>query len=64
MRRMRALAIVSLTLLLTLGATAGSTPAVGQKAPDFQLNDQNGKTVRLSSLHGRKVVLVFYRGDW
>jgi peroxiredoxin len=29
--------------------------SVGSKAPDFVLEDQNGKIVKLSSLKGRKV---------
>ena len=34
---------------------------VGQEAPDFELKDQHGKPVRLSSFRGSKnVVLVFY----
>jgi mycoredoxin-dependent peroxiredoxin len=34
---------------------------VGQQAPDFELKDQHGKPVRLSSFRGVKnVVLVFY----
>jgi peroxiredoxin Q/BCP len=32
----------------------------GQPAPDFELPDQSGQPVRLSSLRGRKVVLYFY----
>jgi peroxiredoxin len=40
------------------------TLAIGQQAPDFTLRDQNGKAVSLSAAHGRKVVLVFYRGYW
>jgi peroxiredoxin Q/BCP len=32
----------------------------GQQAPDFELPDQEGKPVRLSSFRGRKVVLYFY----
>jgi peroxiredoxin Q/BCP len=32
----------------------------GQKAPDFSLSDQNGRTVMLSDFHGRKVLLYFY----
>jgi peroxiredoxin len=35
--------------------------AVGQEAPDFEVKDQFGKLVRLSSFRGKKnVVLVFY----
>ena len=34
---------------------------IGQEAPDFELTDQHGEPVRLSSLRGSKnVVLVFY----
>jgi peroxiredoxin len=34
---------------------------VGQQAPDFELKDQHGQPVRLSSFRGhKKVVLVFY----
>ena len=33
---------------------------VGDLAPDFELADQDRKPVRLSSLRGKKVVLVFY----
>jgi peroxiredoxin len=35
--------------------------AVGDKAPDFELRDQHGQTVRLSGFRGGKnVVLVYY----
>ncbi|AYN41554.1 peroxiredoxin [Streptomyces dangxiongensis] len=34
---------------------------VGDKAPDFELKDNHGRTVRLSEFHGEKnVVLLFY----
>ena len=37
----------------------------GSLAPDFTLQDQDGKLVTLSSFRGKKkVVLVFYRGYW
>ena len=35
----------------------------GMKAPEFELNDQNGNTVRLSDYLGKKVVLYFYPKD-
>jgi peroxiredoxin len=39
--------------------------AVGQKAPEFTLQDQNKKDVKLSDFAGKKrVVLVFYPLDW
>jgi mycoredoxin-dependent peroxiredoxin len=35
--------------------------AVGDRAPDFTLKDQNNQDVRLADFHGRKaVLLVFY----
>jgi peroxiredoxin len=38
-----------------------TAPAVGDEAPDFELRDQHGQRVRLSSCRGsRPVVLVFY----
>ena len=36
---------------------------VGQKAPDFNVKDDAGKTVKLSDLKGKKVVLYFYPKD-
>jgi thioredoxin-dependent peroxiredoxin len=33
---------------------------VGDKAPGFELLDQNGKKFKLSSLKGRRVLLYFY----
>jgi peroxiredoxin len=37
------------------------TVAIGDKAPDFELVNQHGETVKLSSFQGKKpVVLVFY----
>ena len=35
----------------------------GKKAPAFTLNDQDGKTHRLSDYAGRPVVLYFYPKD-
>jgi peroxiredoxin Q/BCP len=35
----------------------------GDKAPDFETIDDNGTTVRLKDLRGKKVVLYFYPKD-
>lgn len=36
---------------------------VGDAAPDFSVNDQSGKPVKLSDFKGKKVVLYFYPKD-
>jgi hypothetical protein len=44
-----------------------TAPRVGQKAPEFSLLDQNGRSLSLSQLVAtapRGVLLVFYRGHW
>jgi peroxiredoxin len=38
--------------------------SVGEQAPDFTLRDQDGEKVSLSDYEGRKVMLVFYPGDF
>jgi peroxiredoxin Q/BCP len=34
--------------------------SIGEKAPDFELSNDAGETVRLSDFLGRKVILYFY----
>ncbi|MEI9813250.1 MAG: peroxiredoxin [Acidobacteriota bacterium] len=41
----------------------GSPLAVGTNAPDFTAADQDGKSVTLSALRGKNVILVFYPAD-
>ena len=36
---------------------------IGDQAPDFTLEDQNGKMVSLSDFEGKKVILYFYSKD-
>jgi len=66
-------AIVSTTAFAQLGpkepapqpATDLNRVKVGQPAPDFTLEDSDGKSITLSDFRGKKsVVLVFYRGYW
>jgi peroxiredoxin Q/BCP len=41
-----------------------STPLkAGDKAPELNVNDQNGNSVKLSNYKGRKLVLYFYPKD-
>jgi peroxiredoxin Q/BCP len=42
---------------------ATDTFSVGDMAPDFELQDDTGKPVRLSNLRGKKVILYFYPKD-
>jgi len=38
---------------------------VGDQAPDFTLEDTDGRNISLSDFrNNKKVVLVFYRGHW
>ena len=39
------------------------TLKIGDKAPDFELADQNGNKIKLSKLKGKKIVLYFYPRD-
>jgi len=44
---------------------SAQAPRVGEKAPEFSLPDQNGKSVTLSDLLSPNgAVLIFYRGHW
>ena len=48
-----------------LAATEIDRVKVGQPAPDFSLEDVDGRMLTLSDYRGKKsVVLVFYRGYW
>jgi peroxiredoxin len=38
--------------------------AVGEQAPDFTLRDQDGEKVSVADYRGRKVLLIFYPGDF
>lgn len=43
-----------------LSAVGSAVPALGEPAPDFELSNQFGEPVRLSSFRGQNVVVVFY----
>jgi peroxiredoxin len=56
---MKLLVIGLLAGMLSTLATAGS-PAPGSPAPDFQLKDLQGETVKLSDLRGKALVIHFW----
>jgi peroxiredoxin Q/BCP len=37
--------------------------AIGDKAPEFEVNDEKGNKIRLSDFLGKKVILYFYPKD-
>ena len=48
-----------------LASTDLNRVKVGDRAPDFTLENVDGKKITLSDFRGNKnVVLVFYRGQW
>jgi cytochrome oxidase Cu insertion factor (SCO1/SenC/PrrC family) len=50
---------------VNLPATEIDRVKAGQAAPDFTLENFDGKPISLSDFRGKKnVVLVFYRGHW
>lgn len=60
---------VLLTLILSVGFLIGVVSAaaveVGQKAPDFELPSTRGEKLKLSSLQGKRNVLIeFYVLDF
>ncbi len=56
-------ACVAFTLLLATLPASAEGPRVGAPAPDFRLQDQNGRWVTLEEQRGRWLVLYFYPKD-
>jgi cytochrome oxidase Cu insertion factor (SCO1/SenC/PrrC family) len=62
--------MIAILLLSGLAAAQQVLPkpqiafAEGKPAPDFTLKDEHGKTFRLASMRGKRVLLIFYRGYW
>jgi len=56
---LHSLALVS-SLILTSSVVAADMPKVGDKAPLIQGKDQDGKTVKLADLAGKKIVLLYF----
>ena len=60
---LRRAAITSLALLATTGIALADAPSVGQPAPAFKLQDQDGKWHSLADYKGKWVALYFYPKD-
>jgi peroxiredoxin Q/BCP len=58
--------IILFTIFIVVRAsrTGEKAPLSGTPAPDFTLNSQDGKPLRLHDFHGRWVVLYFYPKDF
>jgi cytochrome c biogenesis protein CcmG, thiol:disulfide interchange protein DsbE len=54
------LLVALLGVALYLGGRSGSPTTIGSMAPDFTLVDLDGRTVSLSDLHGRPVIVNFW----
>ena len=57
------LAALAALSLAAVAAAETKPPTAGASAPDFTLNSQEGKPVKLSSFRGQWVVLYFYPKD-
>lgn len=55
--------VILFNLLLAFSPAIMAPPAVGTKAPEIELMNQKGETVKLSSLKG-KVVLIDFWASW
>ena len=57
--------VIGLGVFVVRGFATDETalPQVGQQAPSFTLNSQEGKPVSLDDFHGKWVVLYFYPKD-
>ncbi len=66
MKKIIASLVVIFSSVLLFAQEAPEGLFINSKAPDFKAKDQNGNEVRLKDLlkDGKKVVLVFYRGNW
>lgn len=66
MNRWLGIAVVALAIVVLLGYQFRATgsdetrPAVGYRAPDFELTGLNGETIRLSDYRGKVVFLNFW----
>lgn len=56
--------LLGVALLSPAASARAAELAIGQRAPDFTLMDEAGRTQRLTEYRGRTVVLMFYPKDF
>jgi peroxiredoxin Q/BCP len=52
--------MMALAFLISAAVGRADPPKVGDKAPDFEAKDQDGKTWKLSDLAGKQAALVYF----
>ncbi len=57
------LLLIAIIFFTTLHCACTKQLKVGDKAPDFALQDQDGEMVKLSDFKGKKLALYFYPAD-
>jgi peroxiredoxin Q/BCP len=60
----RLLSVIALSLVTIAAWAAPAAPAVGDKAPDFRLQDQKGDWHTLDTHKGKWLVMYFYPKDF
>jgi thioredoxin-dependent peroxiredoxin len=64
MNRIRSIRyVIAAVLIAWLGAAYAEGPALGSAAPEFRLQDQNGKWHTLADFRGKWLALYFYPKD-
>jgi len=57
---MKKISACMMALAVSVAVCRADTPKTGDKAPDFEAKDQDGKTWKLSKLGGKQVVLLYF----
>jgi thioredoxin-dependent peroxiredoxin len=63
MNRIPGIRYLLLSVLVAFAAVAADAPSAGKPAPEFKLQDQNGKWHELKDYRGKWVTLYFYPKD-
>jgi peroxiredoxin Q/BCP len=57
------LLLMAMLSFIPFCSCSAESPKIGDKAPDFELMDQDGDMIKLSDYKGKKVALYFYPKD-